>query len=416
MDAKQRREELCLFTDSYPYGATEPFLETELRYTAPRFNRVMIVPRRYGGSHKARPVPDNVTILQPVCERDSRLHLLCKGLFNTAPIRPMLRDLSAGRVLPGAGKLRKWTEATALARMMLTHRHIREINRLPDSGCILYFYWACGAAWVLPFLNSKKTAVARFHGFDLYEEEQGNNGYIPFRKALLERLDHGVFVSEHGRRYLTGKYGPVPRNAQVFRLGVEDAGRTILSNDGTLRIATCSRIVAIKRIDLIIEALKHLEGPVEWTHIGDGPLRNRTQALARELPANVTARFAGELANREVREFYRDSHVDLFLNLSETEGSPVSVMEALAAGIPVIATAAGGTPEMVDNKVGRLLPVSVSDRELAEAITGCAGSEEQRRSLSRNARQRWAERANAKPNYDAFGSFLADLAGNDEST
>ena len=58
----------------------------------------------------------------------------------------------------------------------------------------------------------------------------------------------------------------------------------------------------------------------------------------------------------------------MFINVSSTEGIPVSIMEAMSFGIPVIATAVGGTPEIVNNENGYLLSKDPSAKELAEVI------------------------------------------------
>ena len=76
--------------------------------------------------------------------------------------------------------------------------------------------------------------------------------------------------------------------------------------------------------------------------------------------------FAGALSQEEVFSFYRCNHVDLFVNVSEAEGIPISIMEALSFGIPCVATRVGGNPEIVHHgENGYLIDKDFEDRELS---------------------------------------------------
>jgi glycosyltransferase involved in cell wall biosynthesis len=67
-------------------------------------------------------------------------------------------------------------------------------------------------------------------------------------------------------------------------------------------------------------------------------------------------------------EFYRKNHVDLFINVSETEGIPVSIMEAMSFGIPCIATNVGGVNEIVNNTNGFLVKKYFNNDHVSEFI------------------------------------------------
>ena len=124
---------------------------------------------------------------------------------------------------------------------------------------------------------------------------------------MLDHLDLIIVISRHGRDYLERRYGK--RNAQVAisRLGTRDPKSAALSsNDGILRIVSCSYLVCVKRVDSIIEALKHLAQPIEWIHIGDGPERCRLEQLASRLPANIKHEFSGEMTNKQLHDYYKD--------------------------------------------------------------------------------------------------------------
>ena len=82
------RRKVILFTDSYPYGWAETFVALELEHLCRTFDRVTVVPLRYGGVRRARPLPDNAGIVGPILRGDSRSSLLAQGLLARAPLAP----------------------------------------------------------------------------------------------------------------------------------------------------------------------------------------------------------------------------------------------------------------------------------------------------------------------------------------
>ncbi len=177
-----------------------------------------------------------------------------------------------------------------------------------------------------------------------------------------------------------------------------------------MRIISCSNIIRIKRLDLVIDALSKINFFVEWTHIGEGDLKEKIIKEASILPANIKANFKGYMKNEELREYYSRNHLDLFLNVSESEGVPVSIMEALSAGIPVFATNAGGTSELIDDRIGKLLPIDLTADKLSKEIENYFYQPEiEKLKLRENARKRWNELANAEKVYSSFVEFLTGI-------
>ena len=99
--------------------------------------------------------------------------------------------------------------------------------------------------------------------------------------------------------------------------------------------------------------------------VGDGPERNSLQRLCSELELDEVVRFAGFQA--DVRPYY--AVADVFVLPSHSEGSPNVLLEAMAAGVPMVATAVGGLPEVLSNEVNALLVPKQNITELANAIT-----------------------------------------------
>ena len=111
----------------------------------------------------------------------------------------------------------------------------------------------------------------------------------------------------------------------------------------------------------------------------------------------------GIVNNNLILDFYSENYIDLFINVSETEGIPVSIMEAQSAGIPVLATNVGGTSEIVNNKNGFLIDKSFEVVSVANMIKKYLKSNDEIICEKRNyAYQNWKLNYNAHINYTEF--------------
>ena len=109
--------------------------------------------------------------------------------------------------------------------------------------------------------------------------------------------------------------------------------------------------------------------------------------------------------------FYTSNPVDIFINTSADEGIPVSIMEALSFGIPIIATRVGGVNEIVDDKInGFLLPSDPEPAMIAEKITEFYFLPDYKKEeMQRYAREKWEKNFNAEKNYQEFIAFVLSL-------
>ena len=101
--------------------------------------------------------------------------------------------------------------------------------------------------------------------------------------------------------------------------------------------------------------------------------------------------------------------VDVFVNVSSTEGTPVSIMEAVSCGIPVLATAVGGNVEIVQERNGYLLSENPTPDEIADALLIVCDNREEILKKRKGSRAVWQERYNETTNFEAFAQALVEI-------
>ena len=161
--------------------------------------------------------------------------------------------------------------------------------------------------------------------------------------ALLQVPTERIVVVPNGVD--TERFHPGPQAAARAALGLPGSGRLVLA---------VGRMVPIKRFDLLLRAFAALPGAdVRLAIVGDGPERAALTALMASLGVTDRVILLGERPPQQVAEAMRAA--DLFALTSDNEGWPNVVMEALAAGLPVVARAVGGVPEIVTAAQGQLV-------------------------------------------------------------
>lgn len=404
---------LVIFTNSFPFGNGEVFLSTEVDFLAMTFSKIHFFPLYYGNQRNARKLPENVTYSDPVIGFDikkNKIKLFLTGICNCSPIRFSLLEFFEEKVYKNGKRMRNWLGTSLMIRILLKEKYFGKIRERVGQNTIFYFYWGDKSSGIVPFLReiTANPIIARFHNSDLYEEIKG--GYIPYRKDLLKNLTYSVFISEKGSIYLKNRYPEINFKSCIFRLGVKEGKWMSGSDDGIFRLISCSYVVPVKRVQLILDSIQFLPFKLNWTHFGDGPLLAEIREKTKGVNDNIKVFFPGFVDNSEIQKFYFTNKVDLFINLSKSEGIPVSIMEAVSFGIPVLATDVGGTAEIVTDEVGYLLPEHADVKEISRRISDFYYLSTREKNEKRIAAFRqWKDMFNASENYSRFAGFLNGL-------
>jgi glycosyltransferase involved in cell wall biosynthesis len=151
-----------------------------------------------------------------------------------------------------------------------------------------------------------------------------------------------------------------------------------------VKVVTVGRLVPWKRVDHLIEALAGC-AEAGLVIVGDGPQRHRLEGIARELRMDDRVYFAGQRTKAETLSLM--AACDLFVLNSTYEGFPHVVLEAMSVGLPVVATAVGGTPELVRDGENGLLIAPNANGALSKTLMKLVTSSEGRQRLAAGAQQ-----------------------------
>lgn len=402
---------LFIFSNFFPYKKAEAFLLNEFEFTKKEASSINLI--SLYGKHEESLFKEesNLKLLKPIINNSSsKIFLLFKGVFNLAPVNFHLNEFIKTNILFSPQKLYYWFISLFISRAALSSDAYKQVVKLVNASKnpILYFYWGDNLAWTIPYLkkeikNKDLKIIIRLHGSDLYENLKHN--YAPLRSAIFFAVDTIVPISEHGYNYIFNKYSKFSAKVFLSRLGVFDNGLNYniqnLNNEFT--IVSVSNVVALKRLNLLFDALQKTQSNITWHHFGDGVLMNDLNNAIKNKRQGLNVILHGYVSNQSLINFYQKQQVDLFVNVSSSEGLPVSIMEALSFGIPVIATDVGGSSELVSDKVGELISSNFSTESLGQNIEKVLNlNSEELLLLRSNARSIFELKVNAKINYLLF--------------
>jgi len=232
---------------------------------------------------------------------------------------------------------------------------------------LMHVYFGHTGVHLLPFLRRwPKPAVVSFHGMDVQPRED-RPGYLNTLKELLKEMPVVMARSESLRHRLV-ELGCDPKNVRLNRTSIPmelyPARARPVPADGGWRLIQACRLVEKKGLDLTLRAFAALRAEFPQSTLtlaGDGPLREELEKQAGELNLGDSVTFTGFLSVEELAGLFAQSHIfihpsRLTADLNQ-EGVPNAMVEAMATGLPVVATLHGGIPEAVTHgKSGLLAP------------------------------------------------------------
>jgi colanic acid/amylovoran biosynthesis glycosyltransferase len=253
---------------------------------------------------------------------------------------------------------------------------IKLLRRRPAD--LMHIYFGHTGVHLLPFIEEwGGPCVVSFHGMDVQPrpEQEEYDGQM---RALMQRLP---LVLARSQSLMTAleQWGCPREKLRLNRTGIPlDAfpfTQRPLPADGSWRFVQACRLIEKKGLKTALRAFAkfHAQHPkARFVIAGDGPMKQELAAFAQELGVTDAVELRGFLAQKDLAALYAQSHV--FLHPSEMppdrnqEGVPNSMLEAMATGLPVLATTHGGIPEAVTHERTGLLVGEKDDEALFRAM------------------------------------------------
>jgi len=272
---------------------------------------------------------------------------------------------------------------------------LREIRAWKPDATIAFFGIPSGPVGLLLRLGGGAPYIVSLRGGDVPGFQPYDLAFFhkllgPLIRFLWKKAD-AVIANSAGLQTLALRFAPelpigvIPNgvDASAFHPAAENAARF-----GPVRLLFVGRVVFQKGLDVLFRALAALPKELEYELeiIGDGDQRPELTIEAAHLGLVPRIKFAGWCDRAHIAERYRAA--DLFVFPSRDEGMPNVVLEAMASGLPIVATAIAGSAELVrEGENGHLVPTENAPA-LTDALARLIAQPETRRAMGRSSRER----------------------------
>lgn len=237
-----------------------------------------------------------------------------------------------------------------------------------------------------------KTAIAaRYCGVKkIIYTDHGRKFPDSSKVMILDRLvspitRHVVAVSDNLGKYLRVNVGIPEKKVKVIINGIDVdrflIARNLVTSNVCLRFGIIARLAPVKDIATLIRAMaivRQHNPHVLLSIVGDGPERDSLESLVNELGLAQVISFLG--FRRDIPSVLKE--IDIFVLVSLSEGTSITLLEAMASGKPVVVTDVGGNPAIVEQGVNGLLVPPGDSEVLAQALLNISVDSELRQSMA----------------------------------
>lgn len=308
-------------------------------------------------------------------------------------------------------KVNTLTNELKIKNIFLTIRRMRQILKKVNPDIIHLHSTVAGTLGRIAAIGLNKKIIFTVHGSSFTPGLSKKRQMIAQKveKLLVPITDRFIFVSNFDANLWNQKISNFKKSGKgiVIYNGVadtlnKDAKRNV-NNTKTLEICMAARFSPPKRQELLIKSLVHssLLNKIHVTFLGSGELEKKCRDIANNNPA-----FSFKGAVNNVTEYYKNA--DIIALITNFEGLPISLVEALPLAKPIVASNVGGIPEIVNRKNGFV--VNNDEQEIQIAITKLINND-LRQELGQNSRKRYEEKFMIQKMLDATNNIYIQLLG-----
>jgi glycosyltransferase involved in cell wall biosynthesis len=245
------------------------------------------------------------------------------------------------------------------------------------------------------------------HGYDIYRKPPADFA----ARAIAARAV--VTVSKANAAHLVRNLGLPDEHIRVIPCGVDASffQPNGLGGKSEIPLLVCvARLVQVKNLGLLLRScavLRDRNVKFRCVLVGEGPLRPELQGMRAQLGLDQFVQMPGAVEQTRVLKYWQEADVGVLT--SSSEGMPVSLMEAGACGVPVVATAVGGVPELIEHEKTGLLVSPGDVTELARALERLLADQALRTRLGGNARLRATTAFSIRRQVDALLGLWTEI-------
>ena len=252
--------------------------------------------------------------------------------------------------------------------------------------------------------------------FDDFQEN--NHGLsISLQKMIrnwsINKSNLIITPSQHLKNFID-KIG-FDKNIFVINNGVniEQHNKVVLENN-IIQLLVVSRLVSQKNIDSIIKAVKVTENEnIILNIVGDGSEINNLKLLVKKYELDKKINFIGKIENTKLNEYLKNA--DIFIQASNYEGLPHSILEAINYEIPILSTEVGGCSVILNKgERGYIIPMPVSEVEISEGIRKIINNKNEAKSKARLAKNYLNQEHNFNTNAEIYDEKIKEVVKSHE--
>lgn len=360
MDVKSN---IALCTTAFPYLHAEyPFISKEFDYLQ-KHTRLALILTHQKGSVKGIEVQDTVDVVMDSELKSTPISFTQYVRFGIKVLIPMGIKLVKKSITNGSLSVK-----AIKIQISQYLRYLKKANQIDDyiksrNITVLYSYWfdhwnAIACVYKVMF-NSKITVVSRAHRYeiDYIKNPVHFNAYRYFQFKHTNRV---YFISKTWMDLIERRIKPREGQFLYRPMGVGFNSNYLpveVASNPPYQILSISPHIPLKRMNFIAEVLKQMGVPVIWHHFGEKNLKN--DLVVNLQGTNVEYKCYGFVRTEELLRFMETNPIHFMVNASTIEGVPVSMMEAISRGIPLIGTNVGGVSEIISNEVGYLIDADI---------------------------------------------------------
>jgi len=362
-----KKPNIALLTHEFPFGNSETsFIDPELTFLNECFNLSHVF--TFPGGDLTTELDQSAQIFKFSDGYNSKVSWSVKLRFFLTILFPFLVFNSKNLLFKSSMSDRKMVISQFVKhyRMSLFIHH--KIGNMPVD--ILYSYWFdhwnVAACIYKQLFNPKVKIVSRVHRYEI-DLNTSKRAYFPFHKFQIKYSDLLGFISTTWRKRMALRHPRYASKMKVHQMGVDDSDLPILEpQHPPYHLLSISGNIPVKRMDIQAEAINQLDLPVVWHHFG---MDKADRSILNQITSDQVEYINhGFVPIQELHNWLGQNTIHFMLNSSSVEGVPVSMMECISYGIPIMAIDVGGVSEIVSKATGVLCDADAEASLFAQTL------------------------------------------------